>query len=1170
MRSLKPIITLAIVILVWGTIIWAGKHVWTTNGPKGGMIRSIVYDPHNRGIAYVSVIKGGIYRSKNGGISWQQIVSRETLGTDVKHIAINPINSNILYAVGYNGVFRSLDGGLTWQTLETADTNDIVCNPADTDTLFIATSEGILKSTDAGSTWTAVNGGLTHLNISSLALCPANPNVLYAGCWEAPVVFKTSNGGVSWGTVYSGSTGEQTRTAAVDPTNADIVYTSEYEQGGILKSTDGGAAWMKTVVLDYINMDANVIVVDPIASSIVYFGRNQNGLFKSVDSGSYWKHMTNGFNHGGRVETITVNSHDNDNILVGTLAGIFRSGDGAQSWNEENSGLNYTNIAVLAIDPANPDLIYAGTYGGGLSISTDGGNNWQAANNGIDGHFIDAIAVDPVSTDVVYLGGTFGNIHKSTDSGGSWTKIYNSYPGYNGAARSIVIDPGNTNIVYASKARAGQGGYTHSNPRGIFKSVDAGATWNEFNTGLTNLDVRTLIIDPSNTNILYAGTVGSGVFKTVNGAASWSASNSGLTNLDVRILALDVNNTDVIYAGTNGGGIFKSIDSGSTWTPVNNGLTNQYIRSLAVDRINGNKVFAGTEYANVYGSIDGGNSWVELNEGLPSYLDSIEAIAISPANSNLLYIGTYGGGVFQRTIDPDTIIPTPPQISLNRTQISFGAAAGTTVPPQTFLIENCGESTLNWTITANAAWLSCTPLSGTDSGTVTISVDSSGLASGTYNGTVTVSGSNAVNSPQTVSVPLKVYMSGASGVPFGEFATPEHGSTVRSSIPVTGWALDDIGIDSVKIYREPVAGEGSELVYIGDGLLVEGARPDVEQAYPHYPMNYKAGWGYMMLTNFLPNGGNGTFTLHAKAADREGNSVTLGVKTITCDNANAVKPFGAIDTPAQGGSASGSNFRNQGWVLTPLPDKVPEDGSTISVFVDGVYLGHPVYNVYRPDIAALFPGYRNSQGALAYFDFDTTAYENGVHTIQWTVTDDAGNTDGIGSRYFSIQNSGISGKMSVVRGQRLPEISEIPVDVSGAAGIIKKYNHGEPQKVYPNDNGIINIEIKELERLEIHINACAHLDSHLTLNTQHLAQKNTLSNHYQGYLMVGNQLKPLPIGSTLDTKRGIFYWQPGPGFIGEYRFMFVLKEANGKTNKQDMIVKIVPAAVRENRGGGTN
>jgi Carboxypeptidase regulatory-like domain/WD40-like Beta Propeller Repeat len=237
--------------------------------------------------------------------------------------------------------------------------------------------------------------------------------------------------------------------------------------------------------------------------------------------------------------------------------------------------------------------------------------------------------------------------------------------------------------------------------------------------------------------------------------------------------------------------------------------------------------------------------------------------------------------------------------------------------------------------------------------------------------------------------------------PFGSFDTPINGATVRSSVAVTGWALDDQGIENVKLYRA----QGSALVYIGDASFVEGARPDVALAYPGYPNNTRAGWGYMLLTNFFPNGGNGTFKLHAIAKDTGGQQITLGVKTITIDNANATKPFGAIDTPLQGQTISGSNYRIQGWALTPLPNNIPTDGSTIDVKINGLSIGSPTYNIYRSDIADLFPGYANSNGSLAYIDIDTTQFSDGIHTLEWTVKDSANNIDGVGSRYFRINNA---------------------------------------------------------------------------------------------------------------------------------------------------------------------
>jgi hypothetical protein len=475
-----------------------------------------------------------------------------------------------------------------------------------------------------------------------------------------------------------------------------------------------------------------------------------------------------------------------------------------------------------------------------------------------------------------------------------------------------------------------------------------------------------------------------------------------------------------------------------------------------------------------------------------------------------------------------------PEISLNRTSITFGTILNGQAPPsQNIIISNTKTGILNWASTPSEIWVQVSQESGTGYCVMNISVNPSGLSVGTYTGTITISDPNASNSPQTVYVTLNVYNPNQTSAPFGTFATPIDGSTVRSSIPVTGWVLDDIGVESVKIYR----GEINNLVYIGDAVFVEGARPDVEQAYPGYPNNYQAGWGYMMLTNFLPDNGNGTFKIHAIAEDIEGNQVTLGIKAITCDNANAVKPFGAIDTPAQGGLAAGSNYRNQGWVLTPMPNSMPTDGSTINVIVDGINIGHPTYNVYRQDIAALFPGYANSNGALAYFDLDTTIYSNGVHTISWNVTDDVGNTDGIGSRYFSIRNtnSPASGGARESNVTWFKDLKEFPLDYSLPIGVKKGFRkNAEKVELFSNENGNTNITIKELGRVEIHI-----------------------ANLLSGYMKVGHQLNSLPIGSTLDTQRDIFYWQPGPGFMGKYHLVFILEDQDGNMIRKNVIVNIV-------------
>jgi subtilisin family serine protease len=505
----------------------------------------------------------------------------------------------------------------------------------------------------------------------------------------------------------------------------------------------------------------------------------------------------------------------------------------------------------------------------------------------------------------------------------------------------------------------------------------------------------------------------------------------------------------------------------------------------------------------------------------------------------------------------------PSVIMLSQTQFNFGAIIqGTSTGPQTLRIDNTGGGTMHWTVTRDVSWLTCTPSSGTNSGETVVSVNPAGYTAGSYFGTITVADPGAINSPQNVVVTLTVKNASQDEAPFGTFETPLDGAVIRGSVPLTGWALDDLDVVGVKIYRQAGAG----LVYIGDAIFVEGARPDVAQTYPGYPKNYQAGWGYMLLSNFLPNGGNGPFVLTAIAEDVSGKQTILGSKTVNADNANAVKPFGAIDNPVPGGDASGANYRNSGWVLTPLPNKIPENGSTINVYVDGVYLGHPTYNIYRSDIAQLFPTYANSSGAHAYLDIDTTAYSNGIHTIYWTAADNAGNADGIGSRYFTIRNLEERPTQGTEQNGNpawtSDFLSKIPSDNSSPVEVIKGCNrNGEPIKSYPDETGIITIKIRELERIELRFDENrtqveVEVEEKSSKNSKFIIQN---SKFYSGYQVIGDQLRPLPIGSTLDAKRGVFYWQPGPGFFGPYEFVFIKNRSQHEAEiKKNIKIIIVP------------
>jgi hypothetical protein len=346
----------------------------------------------------------------------------------------------------------------------------------------------------------------------------------------------------------------------------------------------------------------------------------------------------------------------------------------------------------------------------------------------------------------------------------------------------------------------------------------------------------------------------------------------------------------------------------------------------------------------------------------------------------------------------------PSVLTLSRTSLNFGYSGSLVTDAQTVALAFTGTSGVSWTASSDQPNITVSPASGTGNAVLEITA-TAGLS-----GAVTVSAPGVSASGQ---VQVNV-ASAVPGIPYGSFDTPANDTTgIAGAIPVTGWALDDIEVASVGIWRDPIGNESTEsngLVFVGDATFVDGSRPDVQALYPNAPLNYRSGWGYMLLSNFLPNSGgaagpgNGTYNLHAIAVNKTGGSNYLATRSVTVDNAQASKPFGTIDTPAQGATISGNAYVNFGWALTQSGYNIPVDGSTITVMVDGVAVGHPTYNQYRSDIANFFPGLANSNGAVGFFYLDTTKLTNGVHTISWVVYDNQGRNDGIGSRYFTVEN----------------------------------------------------------------------------------------------------------------------------------------------------------------------
>jgi Divergent InlB B-repeat domain len=481
--------------------------------------------------------------------------------------------------------------------------------------------------------------------------------------------------------------------------------------------------------------------------------------------------------------------------------------------------------------------------------------------------------------------------------------------------------------------------------------------------------------------------------------------------------------------------------------------------------------------------------------------------------------------------------------SLHFASLHNGVSVTSEPTPQTVQLA-LSRPTVGWTAVANQPWIQISPSSGTGSAVLTVRLSLLGSNPGAVSGTgsVAITLTDGSETSATINLTVALYLTGTTKPPIGFVDTPlENSIGVTGAIPITGWAVDDLEVTGVTICRAAVGAEvapvdancgGAAQIFVGSGIFIEGARPDVQAAYPAYPRNDSAGWGFMLLTNTLPNQGNGTFAFYVYARDREGHAALLGTRTMTCDNAHAGSPFGTIDTPGQGETVTGSAYVNFGWALTQNPKYIPIDGSTLMVYVDGVPIGNPSYNFYRSDVANAFPGLANSNGAVGFRVIDTTTLSNGLHTIVWTATDSAGMTSGLGSRFFRVSNGaavGLTNRISAASTAATPDesLAGVPIDTSPVAGR-RSWNAEAPWQSYgAGRSGRAVVRGEELDRFELALGA-------------------QTGETHSGYLRVGQHLRPMPIGSHLEPQTGIFTWSPGVGFVGTYDLVFV-RSAGART-----------------------
>lgn len=371
-----------------------------------------------------------------------------------------------------------------------------------------------------------------------------------------------------------GPDGGDARSFAPDPADPQHIYLGT-TSSWIYETTDGGSTWRRLAKLSPSdNLIVDNLLVDESDPKTLYVGawvldRADGGIFISHDAGATWASVA--AMHGQSVRALSQASSDPKVLVAGTLKGVFRSDDGGEQWKQISpaGSTDLHEVESIAIDPRQAQTIYAGTWHLPWK-TTDGGASWHSIKQGlIDDSDVFSIIVDPQQTNVVYTSACSG-IYKSENGGELYHKIQ-GIPSTARRTRVLMQDPTNAAVVYAGTTE------------GLYKTTDAGAVWKRM-TG-PDVIINDVHVDPRNSQHLLLATDRSGVLSSTNGGVSFASSNSGFSERQVATLIVDRKAEQTFYAGVINdktyGGVFVSHNYGRTWAQQSDGLEGRDVFSLA-------------------------------------------------------------------------------------------------------------------------------------------------------------------------------------------------------------------------------------------------------------------------------------------------------------------------------------------------------------------------------------------------------------------------------------------------------------------------------------------------------------------------------------------------------------------------------------------------------------
>jgi photosystem II stability/assembly factor-like uncharacterized protein len=658
-------------------------------GPyRGGRVGAVAGDPSDTLVFYFGSTGGGVWKTTDGGIYWQNISDGFFQRASVGAIAVASADANVLY-VGMgescirgnvshgDGVYRSTDAGKTWTHLGLSDTRHIArvrIHPSDTNLVYVAAlghahgpndARGIFRSRDGGSTWEHVLSRGRDAGASDLSMDPLNPRVLYASFWEArrgpssltsggpgSGLFKSVDGGDTWTELSrnknlpKGVLGKIG--VCVSGAQRDRVYAIvEADDGGIFRSDDGGDTWDRVSDKRELRVRAwyyHHIFVDPRNTETVWVLNME--AWKSIDGGQTFSQFSipHGDNHD-----LWIDPNDTRRMIEGNDGGALVTFNGGASW---SSIYNQPTAELYHVttDTRTPYRLHAAQQDN-TTISVPSRSPLSAITHAeyweIGGGESGYIAVRPDRPDIIFAGSYLGYLTRYDHATGQarsidvWPEDMVGSGAKDARYRfqwtfPTLLSPHDPNVLYVTG-------------NVVFRSTDEGASWQVISPDLTRNDPSTMgssggPITGDNTGAEYYGTIFAFAESPRRPGLFWAGSDDGLVHVSLDGGASWQNVTppelpewsllSIIEASPHDPAcaylaasryklddfapyLFKTTDFGATWTRITTGLPdNVFCRTIREDPTRRGLLYAGTE-TGLHVSFDDGANWQPIKGNLP-------------------------------------------------------------------------------------------------------------------------------------------------------------------------------------------------------------------------------------------------------------------------------------------------------------------------------------------------------------------------------------------------------------------------------------------------------------------------------------------------------------------------------------------------------------------------